>query len=333
HEPVRRHPLRPDGGPHRRPRRGAERERRRALRDLRAGPRQRSRHRRSGHREPHGHDAHRRDDARSPRLPGGGLPHRGCRRPRPRRGPGHPRPRGRRDHRAVHRCGDSGVHFGLMYALAQAMRAIRANWVASVSTITTMTLSLTMLAALSLTSANLSQVLANLQGELEVAVYLAPEANDEQLIATVRAWQEVERVEYVRSDQALAELVADLPALSRAASFVENPLPDTLHVRLFDPQETQAVRFRLEQLPGVDEVDAASEAVDTFLAVYDALRVGGSILVVVLLSAALFAIVNSIRAAITARRDEIDVMRLVGASRGFIRAPFLIEGVLLGLIS
>src|SRR5690606_36365779 len=67
--------------------------------------------------------------------------------------------------------------------------------------------------------------------------------------------------------------------------------------------------------------------------VYDALRVGGSILVVVLLSAALVAIDNSIRAAITARRDEIDVMRLVGASRRFIRAPFLIEGGLLGLIS
>src|SRR5690606_14693755 len=109
--------------------------------------------------------------------------------------------------------------------------------------------------------------------------------------------------------------------------------PDTMLVRLLDPALTRTVRFRPEQLPGVDVVDDASEAVDTFLAVYDALRVGGSILVVVLRSAAFFAIVSSIRAAITARRDEIDVMRLVGASRGFIRGPCLIEGVLLGLIS
>jgi cell division protein FtsX len=61
--------------------------------------------------------------------------------------------------------------------------------------------------------------------------------------------------------------------------------------------------------------------------------VGGAILIVVLLASALFAIVNSIRAAITARKEEIEVMRLVGATRGFIRAPFLIEGLLLGLIS
>lgn len=220
-----------------------------------------------------------------------------------------------------------------MYALAQAMRAIRGNWVASVSTITTMTLSLTMLAALSLLSANLSQALATLQDELELAAYLDDGSNVEQLITTVRAWPEVERLEFVSSDQALADMVADLPSLSRAASFVENPLPDTFHVRLYDPAQTSNVRFRLEQLPGVDEVDDSSQAVDTFLAIYDALRVGGSILIVVLLGAALFAIVNSIRAAITARRQEIDVMRLVGASRNFIRAPFLLEGVMLGVIS
>ena len=220
-----------------------------------------------------------------------------------------------------------------MYALAQAMRAIRGNWVASVSTITTMTLSLTMLAALSLLSANLSEALATLQGELELAAYLGDDANVEQLIATVRAWPEVERLEFVSSEQALADMVADLPSLSRAASFVENPLPNTFHVRLYDPGQTQNVRFRLEQLPGVAEVDDSSQAVDTFLAIYDALRVGGSILIVVLLGAALFAIVNSIRAAITARREEIDVMRLVGASRNFIRAPFLLEGVMLGVMS
>ncbi len=220
-----------------------------------------------------------------------------------------------------------------MYALAQAMRAIRGNWVASVSTITTMTLSLTILAGFSLLSVNLNQALASLQGELEVAAYLADGADVQQLSSTIRAWPEVERLLFVSKSEALASMVADLPSLAQAAALVDNPLPDTFHVRLFDPSQTHVVRLRLEQLPGVAEVDDASDAVATFLALNDALRVGGSILIVVLLSAALFAIVNSIRAAITARREEIDVMRLVGASRGFIRAPFLIEGFLLGLIS
>lgn len=221
----------------------------------------------------------------------------------------------------------------MSYALQQAMRAIRGNWVASVATITTMTLSLTILAGFSLLSLNLNQVLAALQSELEVTVFLAPDAEAPRLLDTVRSWPEVTRAEYVGRDRALAALVADIPTLATAAQLVENPLPDTLELRLLDPSQTQLVRFRLEQLPGVADVEDGSEAVETFLAVSDALRVVGSILIVVLLSSALFAIVNSIRAAITAREDEIEVQRLVGATRGFIRAPFLIEGFLLGLFS
>lgn len=220
-----------------------------------------------------------------------------------------------------------------MYAVAQAMRAIRGNWVASVSTLTSMTLSLTILVAFSLLSVNLNHVLRALQGELEMAAYLSGGAEISQLSNAIRAWPEVERLTFVPKSEALAGMISDLPSLRSAAELVENPLPDTLHVRLHDPAHTSLVRLRLEQLPGVTEVDDSSEAVATFLAINDVLRVGGSVLVVILLSAALFAIVNSIRAAITARRKEIEVMRLVGASHAFIRAPFLIEGFILGLIS
>lgn len=220
-----------------------------------------------------------------------------------------------------------------MYALQQAMRAIRGNWVASVATITTMTLSLTILAGFSLVSLNLNEVLRELQTELEVSAFLARGADANEVVRTVRGWDAVARVEFVGRDQALQELVAGLPSLERAAGLVDNPLPDTVTLRLVDPALTQEVRARLLALPGVADVEDGSEAVETFLALNDALRVGGSILIVVLLGSALFAIVNSIRAAITARRKEIEVMRLVGATRDFIRAPFLIEGFLLGLFS
>ncbi len=221
----------------------------------------------------------------------------------------------------------------MSYALSQAMRAIRGNWVASVATITTMTLSLTILAGFSLVSLNLNYVLAALQSELEVTAFLGDGADGGRLLDTVRTWPEVVQVEFIGKDRALAELVTDLPGLATAATLGDNPLPDTLRMRLLDPGQTQVVRIRLEQLPGVWDVEDGSDAVNVFLAVSEALRVIGFILIVVLLSAALFAIVNSIRAAITARQQEIEVQRLVGATRGFIRAPFLIEGFLLGLMS
>jgi cell division protein FtsX len=221
----------------------------------------------------------------------------------------------------------------MSYAIAQAMRAIRGNWVASVSTITTMTLSLTILAAFSLVSVNLNAVLQNLQSELQISAFLDDNASVPQLMETVRSWPEVASVDFVSKKQALANMVQSLPALNQAAALISNPLPNTLEIRLLDPAQTPLVRTKLAQLPGVTHIEDGSNAVQTFLAINDALRVGGSILIVVLLSAALFAIVNSIRAAIAARRQEIEVMRLVGATRSFIRSPFLIEGFLLGLIS
>lgn len=220
-----------------------------------------------------------------------------------------------------------------MYALKQAMRAVRGHWIASVSTVTTMTLSLTILAGFSLVSLNLARVLQDLQSELEVSAFLSRDADADALVRTVRTWPSVATTTFVPKDAALAALVADLPSLRRAASLVDNPLPDTITVRLFDPSLTSEVRARLAALPGVADVEDGSEAVETFLALNDALRVGGSILIVVLLGSALFAIVNSIRVAITARKDEIEVMRLVGATDGFVRAPFLIEGLLLGTFS
>ncbi|MEM7737675.1 MAG: permease-like cell division protein FtsX [Deinococcota bacterium] len=220
-----------------------------------------------------------------------------------------------------------------MYAFQQALRALRGNWIASVSTITTMTLSLTILAAFSLVSLNLNRFLDELQGELEVAAYLTVDANSELLLQEIRTWAEVQRVSLINPDDALSDLVTRFDYLEDTSQLIPNPLPPTLILQLADPAQTPFISQRLRQLPGVTDIEDGSDAVETFLAINDALTIGGAILIVVLLASALFAIVNSIRAAITARKEEIEVMRLVGATRGFIRAPFLIEGLLLGLMS
>ena len=222
-----------------------------------------------------------------------------------------------------------------MYALQQALRAVRSNWIASIATLTTMTLSLTILAGFSFVSLNLNAFLSDLQNDLEITAYLTDDVDGAELSNLIRGWSEVDinSVVYVPKDQGLQSLVNDLPALERASDLVANPLPDSIDLRLLNPGLTPVVTQRLQNLPGVDSVEDGSEAVETFLAITDALRVVGSILVVILLVSGLLAIINSIRAAITARSKEIEVMKLVGATKGFIRAPFLIEGFLLGLFS
>jgi cell division transport system permease protein len=220
-----------------------------------------------------------------------------------------------------------------MYALRQALRAIRTNWIASVATMTTMTLCLTILAGFSLLQLNLNRVLEDLQNDLEVTAYIDPEADEEILLATIRSWGEVAGIEFVSKEEGFASLMSDIPGLQGSAQLVGNPLPDRVDLTLYDPAQAPVIAEQLRSLPGIQDVQDGSEAIQTFLAINASVRVLGFILIIILLVSALFAIVNSIRAAITARKNEIDVMRLVGATRGFIRSPFLVEGFLLGLFS
>ncbi len=220
-----------------------------------------------------------------------------------------------------------------MYVIRQAFKAVQHNPIASLSTFTTMVLSLMVLAAFSLFSLNLNLVLKEMQGELEMAAFLSRSANFQAIRTEVEQWEEVEASRYVSPDEALAELTDRYEYVEKAASLVANPLPPTIEMRLRDPSDTPIVTNRLLQIPGVEDVEDGSEAVQSFLAIRDAIRLIGSVLIVVLLAAALFAMVNTIRVAITARKEEIEVMRLVGATKGFIRAPFLIEGLGLGISS
>lgn len=220
-----------------------------------------------------------------------------------------------------------------MYVIRQAFKAVQHNPIASLSTFTTMVLSLMVLAAFSLFSLNLNLMLKEMQSELEMAAFLSRNANFEAIRSEVEQWPEVEESRYVSPDEALAELTDRYEYVEKAASLVANPLPATIEMRLSDPSHTPIVTERLLQIPGVDDIEDGSEAVQSFLAIRDAFRLIGSLLIVVLLAAALFAMVNTIRVAITARKEEIEVMRLVGATKNFIRAPFLIEGLGLGLSS
>lgn len=220
-----------------------------------------------------------------------------------------------------------------VYTFQQALKAIRNNWVASTATITTMMLSLTILAGFSLLTLNLNQALAELRDNLEITAFLSADADDNTVLTTIMSWPEIASATFVSADQGLESLIADLPALRASADMVGNPLPDSIDMRLRDPNLTPTVSARLRSLPGVNDISDGAEEVKTYVAINDTVRVGGLVLIIILLLSSLFAIINSVRAAITARKNEIDVMRLVGATRGFIRGPFLLEGLLLGFIS
>src|SRR5205814_5119095 len=131
-------------------------------------------------------------------------------------------------------------------------------------------------------------------------------------------------------------LQADLGDLAGALEGLsQNPLPPSLEVtprEALPPLAVRALAAKLGGLTGVQEVEYGREWLDKLEALGRGLRVFGAGALFTVLGAALLVVANTIRLAVCARRDEIEIMKLVGATDGYVRAPFLLEGALQGLI-
>jgi cell division transport system permease protein len=144
------------------------------------------------------------------------------------------------------------------------------------------------------------------------------------------------QVTYVDRAMALSRLRADLGDLAGSLDGLsQNPLPPSLEITpraALAPAGVRVLAAQLGQLPGVAEVEYGREWLDKLEALGRGLRAFGAGALLVVLGAALLVVANTIRLAVYARRDEIEIMKLVGATDGYVRAPFLLEGALQGLI-
>ncbi|WP_291424509.1 ABC transporter permease [Deinococcus sp.] len=221
----------------------------------------------------------------------------------------------------------------MMYHLRQALLAMRANFTATFSTLTTMTITLLVLGAVLLLTLNVNRTLEQLEAQVEVAAFLKDDANIPALLGQVKLYQGVHDARLVSREQVLAEMTRDYPYARDAAALAGNPFPNTLRMRVERVQDSRRIANIVQALPGVATVEYGANYVDPAVKTLNAIRTAGYGLVALLLLGTLFNILNAVRVAMFARRNEIGVMRLLGATPAFIRMPHLIEGVLVGLIA
>jgi len=124
--------------------------------------------------------------------------------------------------------------------------------------------------------------------------------------------------------------IARKPGMSRDDLVKTNPLPDSVELQLTDPVLAPTVAQAVSRQPGVSEVTYGGQVVDRVVALSRSVRLVAGLLIAFLAGVALIVVVNTIRLTVIARRQEIEIMHLVGATRWFIRWPFLIEGFLQG---
>lgn len=224
----------------------------------------------------------------------------------------------------------------MSYFLGETLSNLRRNLLLTLAAISTAALSLFLLGGVMVGGKIIDKMLTSWEGKVELNVFLREEITPEQskeLGSAISSMPEVAKVFYESKDQAFNEykkMFEDTPAIWQNVD--PNALPASYRIKLKDPNTAQAVASRLEGRPGVDEVQYGGKAVKRLLRLIGVVRTGVLIATSILLGAAILLIANTIRLAVYARRKEIGIMKLVGATNWFIRVPFILEGMVAAAI-
>ncbi len=226
----------------------------------------------------------------------------------------------------------------IAFSIRRAWQGFWRNAVMSLAATATMVLMLLLLSGFWIVQTGLLAGLEFTEQKVEVVAYLQPNVTDVQiqsLTAELEAMPEVAGVTYITRDDALDRFRESMRAQGREdlTRYLDtNPLYASLEVKLVNPAEIRVVGDALRQDAAVRNVINIEDLVDRVLTITNVLRTAGSVLLVIVGVICLFIIVNTIRLAVLARAEEIEVMRLVGASDAFIRWPFVFEGAFVGFL-
>ena len=227
-----------------------------------------------------------------------------------------------------------------MRYLKRALQDIRQNRFLSLVTIVTIAVSILIVSAFALFFLNTNDLINAWKKGVHIMVYLkngVVETEVSRLQKMLPGLVGVEKVNFISRDEALKQLREQLPRQSFLLdNLKQNPLPDAFEVHLLPATRNWAkiekLAVQLEKLPEVEEVEYGRGWLGRFAVVFNLFRLAGYALGALFFLAAVFFVANTIRLVLYSRREEVEIMRLVGAEERFIKTPFYIEGMLQGAI-
>lgn len=243
------------------------------------------------------------------------------------------------------------------YSIKEAFRHFFRNWTTSFGAVITIFLSLFIIGLFIIGSVLVNSAIGNVEDQVTIQAYISDNASDEDVEDyqdELERMDNVKNVEFVSKEDALEEYSSTISGNADATLSAldgQNPLPRSFRIEMEDPSQVEAMAEKIKDDSGfrkivddadpeVDDKDAdvaenvryGQEEVGRLFQLTGYIRVAAVVLVALLTFVAFIFINNTIRLSITARRREIAIMRLVGASNGFIRGPFITEGVLQALL-
>lgn len=170
----------------------------------------------------------------------------------------------------------------------------------------------------------------------EIQIFLEDTTEDEQIElikSKIENQEGVSSVIFQSKDEALEKMKKEWGEEAYLLEGLEtNPLPNTIIVKLKDIEYADSIAEKIKDLEGIEEIQYNQDIIEKLVLVANYVKTGGMLVVSILIFISVFIISNTIKLTVTARKREINIMKYVGATNGYIKGPFIIEGVLFGLI-
>ena len=226
----------------------------------------------------------------------------------------------------------------MIHPYKRAIQDIRDHKFLNTVTVITIAISILIVSAFALFFVNANEIINSWKKGIKIMVYLksdTPETTISELIQKIQLMEGIQNVRFISKNEAFQELKKQMRRQSSLfENLKENPLPDAFEIQLkgsFQNQEkVEMLATKIESLSQVDEVEYGQRWLEQFTNFFNLLRFSGYALGGLFFMAALLIVANTSRLVLYSRRDEVEIMRLVGATDSFIKAPFYIQGLIQG---
>ncbi len=223
----------------------------------------------------------------------------------------------------------------LGYFIREALKSLYRNSWMGLASMGTVAVSLIIVGLSLITVMNTNYLAARVESNVEIIAFLKSDLSEDDARALQEEIQSIPgiaKVDFVSKDQALIQFRKELGEQQSMINALggENPLPHLYKITTISPEDVQGVAKKLESFRQMEKVDYGKGVVEKLFSITKWIRLVGLTVIVLLGLAAVFLIATTIRLTVFARRKEIQIMKILGATDWFIRWPFLLEGMVLG---
>ncbi|MBQ6478818.1 MAG: permease-like cell division protein FtsX [Erysipelotrichaceae bacterium] len=214
---------------------------------------------------------------------------------------------------------------------------VKRHFAMAVSSASAVTITLLLVGFFAAFAVNMAYLTQEIEQSISLVCLIDYEVTDSSKIAsmksTIEGMENVDRVVYRTKDEEFDYYNQEYPEMTEFSELYreDNPFHDTFIVYMLDGSNMSLIKDRIAEMDGISSVQDGGSQTYTLIHILHTTRNAGAILILALVALAIYLIYNTIKITIAARKDEIWIMRNVGARNGYIRAPFLVEGIIIGI--